>query len=239
MSIIHILRPLITAAARPWKIFVLACVLFLFPAAPVCAQTLNRPGDAQGWSNLVYNYYQGLKSLRATFEQVVTHKESGIEEQRVGELYFKKPFLVRWVSHDPYPELLLVEREFLWQYLPEEKLVFKYRVEDIDDQSQFLSVLTGQAPLSEKFRVTPKGESEGVQTIALLPYSPSTNLVEATIWVDMDSGIILRLLFKDFYGNLNDISFTDQELDINIHPDTFKFDVPSAATLEDYTGVRD
>ncbi|MDR2503987.1 MAG: outer membrane lipoprotein carrier protein LolA [Deltaproteobacteria bacterium] len=204
-------------------------------ALPAAAQEINRPTSPGGWSELIHRQYQSIKSLHATFEQSIMHKESGIEEQRTGEFFFKKPFLVRWVSEDPYPELLLVEEKFFWQFLPEEKLVLKFKVESLYEQVGFLSVLTGQAPLTDKFKVVPKEESEGVRAIMLLPHSPSPGLVEATIWVDTENGVILRLLFTDFYGNSNDISFTNQELDVNISSETFKFTPPPGTTVEDHT----
>lgn len=214
--------------------FILVTVL-VFAATAVCAQPINRPADAKGWSDLVHSRYQNIKTMYATFDQTITHKESGIEEQRSGELYFKKPFFVRWVSNPPYPELIVVDDKFLWQYFPEEELALKFNVSDIDDQSEFLTVLTGNAPLMDKFKISAKGEIEGVQSLHLLPYSPSTSLVEATIWVDMESGLILRLLFSDFYGNLNDIAFTNQELDINVNNAGFVFNVPPGTMVEDYT----
>lgn len=211
----------------------LAAILLL--AAPAFAQPLHRPADARGWSDLVHSRYQNIKSMQATFEQTITHQESGIEEQRTGELYFKKPFLVRWVSNPPYPELIVVEEKLLWQYFPDEELALKFDVKDIDDQSEFLTVLTGKAPLADKFKISAKNEIEGVQELHLLPYSPSPSLVEATIWVDMESGLILRLLFSDFYSNMNDISFTNQELDVNVEKDGFVFTVPPGTMIEDYT----
>lgn len=220
--------------------FTLLCVLLCaLPCPSAFAGEYDaprlRPDSPKAWSELVYSYYQSISSMHASFEQIITHKESGIEEQRTGELFFRKPFLARWVSDEPYPELLLADREFLWQYLPEEKLAFKYKVADIDGQSAFLTVITGQAPLAEKFKITPADENEGVQALRLLPYTPSTNLVEASIWVDTDTGIILRLIFTDFYGNLNDIAFTNQEPNIHIAPEVFIFQPPPGVTVEDHS----
>ncbi len=228
------LRSVIVRPGLFSRMLAVGIMLALLPAA-VMAQPLNRPSDAKGWSDLVHKRYQNIKTMHAAFEQTITHKESGIEEHRTGDLYFKKPFLARWVSNQPYPELLVVEEKFLWQFFPEEELALKFKVENIDDQSEFLSVLTGRAPLADKFKIVPKDEIEGVKSLQLLPYSPSPSLVEATIWVDMESGIILRLLFTDFYSNLNDISFVNQELDIKLDNSLFKFNVPPGVVVEDYT----
>ena len=204
-------------------------------ALPAQAQRVNRPADAKAWSKLIHDHYKSIKSMSAQFEQTITHKESGIEEQRQGELYFKKPFLVRWVSRPPFSELIVVGKEHLWQYFPDEELALKFKASDIDDQSEFLSVLTGRAPLIEKFKIVPQEEVEGVFSLKLVPFSPSMNLVDATIWVDMESGLILRLLYTDFYGNMNDISFTNQVLDGRVSDDLFTVKLPPDTLIEDHT----
>lgn len=218
-----------------------AALLALFVAlALVCgeratAQPVNRPGSAKEWSDFIFARYQKVKTMRAYFEQNIVHKESGIEEQRTGELFFKKPFLVRWVSNQPFEELIVVDKNHLWQYFPEEELILKFNAADVDDQSEFLSVLAGRAPLAEKFKIVPQQEVEGVFSLKLLPISPSMNLVEAVVWVDMESGLILRLSYTDFYGNINDISFTNQALDVAIPDDTFKMGNFPGVIIEDYT----
>lgn len=216
-------------------IALVALVLALGLAAEAPAQRVNRPETAKGWSDLVYARYQKIKTMRAQFEQTITHKESGIEEQRGGELFFQKPFMVRWVSKPPFAETIVVNKELLWQYFPDEELAMKFKADSIDDQSEFLSVLTGRAPLTEKFKITPEQEVEGVFALKLLPFSPSMSLVEATIWVDMESGLILRLLYSDFYGNINDIAFINQELDIRLPSGAFELKLPPETVIEDHT----
>lgn len=215
-------------------LFILTLLTIAY-ALPAQARQVNRPTDAKGWSTLIHNRYKSIMSMSAQFEQTITHKESGIEEQRQGDLYFKKPFLVRWLSKPPHSELIVVGNEFLWQYFPDEELALKFKASDIDDQSEFLSVLTGRAPLVDRFKIVPQEEVEGVFSLKLVPFSPTMNLVEATIWVDMESGIILRLLYADFYGNLNDISFTNQTLNQGISDDMFSVKLPQNTLVEDHS----
>lgn len=224
-----------TRKRKSLALLVLLIILTTIYASHVGTQPVNRPADAKGWSDLVFARYQKVDTMRAQFEQTITHKESGIDEQRSGELFFQKPFLVRWESHPPYSELIVVDNNYLWQYFPEEELALKFKAADVDDQSEFLAVLTGRAPLVEKFRITPQDEVEGVYSLKLLPHSPSMSLVEATIWVDMESGLILRLAYTDFYGNINDIAFVNQELDVRLPGAVFSVKLPPDTTIEDHT----
>lgn len=211
-------------------------VLMAFIYAPsASAQRMNRPDGPQAWSDFIYARYQKVKTMQAQFEQTIIHKESGIEEQRTGNLYFQKPFLARWSSNPPFSELIVVDKNFLWQYFPSEELALKFKASDVDDQSEFLSVITGKAPLIEKFRIRPNEEVEGVFSLRLIPISASMSLVEATIWVDMESGLILRLSYTDFYGNINDIAFVNQELDIRLPSDAFTIKLPPDTIVEDHS----
>lgn len=204
-------------------------------ASQAGAQRVSRPEGAKGWSDFVFARYQQVKTMRAQFEQSIVHKESGIEEQRTGELFFQRPFLARWSSNPPFSELIVVDKNFLWQYFPDEELALKFKARDVDEQSEFLSVITGKAPLIEKFRIRPQQEIEGVFSLQLLPISPSMSLVDATIWVDMESGLILRLSYTDFYGNINDIAFINQELDVRMPEDAFTIKLPPATVIEDHS----
>lgn len=224
-----------TRARRGLATLTLLILLTIIYATHTGAQLVNRPTDAKGWSDLVFARYQKVQTMRAQFEQTITHKESGIDEQRAGELFFQKPFFVRWESRPPFDELIVVDKENLWQYFPEEELALKFRAADVDDQSEFLAVLTGRAPLMDKFRITPQQEVEGVFSLKLMPFSPSMSLVEATIWVDMESGLILRLSYTDFYGNVNDIAFVNQELDVRLPDEVFSLRLPPDTAVEDHT----
>lgn len=216
----------------------LAAVLLFSLAGQASAQRISRPKDAKGWSDLVHARYSKIKSMLAQFEQSVIHKESGIEEHRTGDLYFQKPFLVRWVSKAPFSETIVVDKEYLWQFFPDEELALKYKATDIEDQGEFLAVLTGRAPLIDKFKIIPEQEIEGVYALKLVPYSPSMSLVEATIWVDVENGLILRLLYTDFYGNINDIAFVNQELDVRLPSDAFILKLPPGTVVEDHSKAQ-
>lgn len=227
-----LLRPIMRSSGRI-AIFTLLVAALLLNAAAAEAQRLNRPTSAKGWSDLIHARYQKIKTMHAAFEQSIIHKESGIEELRTGELFFQKPFLARWVSNPPHREMIVIDKQFLWQYFPDEELALKFKAADVDAQSEFLGVITGRTPLIEKFRIIQQQEVEGVFSLKLLPFEPSMSLVEAVIWVDMESGLILRLLYTDFYGNTNDISFVNQELDVRISKEVFELKLPPGTMIED------
>ena len=79
--------------------------------------------------------YQSIKNFSATFTQELTHQESGSKETRIGKLFFKKPLLVRWETNTPHEELLLINTNAVWDYLPDENLVYKYSTDIVKDSN--------------------------------------------------------------------------------------------------------
>ena len=64
--------------------------------------------------------YEKLRTFSATFEQTLTHKESGSVEKRQGNLLFQKPLLIRWQTDKPHEETLVVTHKEIWDYLADE-----------------------------------------------------------------------------------------------------------------------
>ena len=57
--------------------------------------------QASDIANTIQARYEKLRTFSATFEQTLTHKESGSTEKRQGNLLFQKPLLIRWQTDKP------------------------------------------------------------------------------------------------------------------------------------------
>ncbi len=179
--------------------------------------------------------YDGITSMKSEFSQTLTHKESGAKEARKGTLLFKKPLLVRWVTSAPEEELLIVGKDVIWNVFPDEEVAYKYPVSLAQDNHSILQVVTGQARLDEDFTVKNMGKENGLVKLHLLPHEPVQSLVEAYFWVDPESSLIKRFLIIDFYGNTNEISFSNHKLGVSTSDKDFTFALPKGMLLEDRT----
>ncbi len=182
--------------------------------------------------------YAALESFRATFEQSLTHQESGTTEQRKGTLLFRKPLLARWETEAPHPELLLVTKDEIWNYLPDEELAYRYSLEVARDSRSLIMVVTGQSPLSKDFDVElapadPAGG--GLIHLLLYPKEPAPQLTEAQLWLDPKTFLIRRAQIIDFYGNVNDMRFTSMTPDAAVKSSDFTFQPPAGVEVEDHT----
>jgi outer membrane lipoprotein carrier protein len=195
------------------------------------------PGTALGASvaAALQKKYDGIDSMRAEFTQILRHKESGSQENRTGVLLFKKPLLVRWETKAPAPELLVVTKAEIWNAFPDEEVAYKYPLSLVEDSRSIIRVVTGQARLDQDFTIEDEGKEDGLTKLRLFPKEPVQGLVEAIFWVDGDSGLIRRFRIYDFYGNENEITFTNQKTGVSLPDKDFSYTPPKAVQVEDRT----
>lgn len=183
--------------------------------------------------------YEALKSFDAHFVQVLRNPSSGEEEQRTGFLFFKKPSLVRWETETPEKELLVVGKKAVWDYFYEEKTAYKYKIETILDSKTMLRFVSGQARLSEDFWVTrdtpEKNAPKEIVKLVLTPKEPEPQLVRAFAWIHESTGLLHKVLLQDFYGNENELTFSDIKLNPEQPNDLFQFIPPNDAEIFDNT----
>lgn len=177
--------------------------------------------------------YGQIQSFEADFNQTLTHKESGAVEKRKGKLVFQKPLNIRWQTQKPHEETLVVNQTEIWDYLPDEKIAYRYAPALAQDSRSIIQVLTGQAKLNKDFDIKAGGNEHGLKKLVLFPKEPTPQMIEAAIWVDPDSGAIQRANVTDFYGNVNDVAFNSFKPGVKPAPSQFTFKAPKGVEVED------
>lgn len=208
------------------RIFMLCAVVL---ALGVAATAQAAPSDIVSG---IKARYDKLQNFTATFEQTLTHKESGSVEKRTGSLRFRKPLLIRWETEAPTPELLVVTEKEIWDYLPDEEVAYRYPPDLVQDSHSIIQVLTGQSALDRDFDLKEEGREGGLRKIRLYPKEPTAQMVEALIWVENDY-LIRRADIIDFYGNHNDVRFVEFKSNSGVPVSTFSFTPPKGVDVED------
>lgn len=198
------------------------------------ALLLPLPAWADGaLAKKIQDAYAKMDTFEGAFEQTLTHRESGSVEKRRGHLVFQKPLSIRWSTEKPNEELIVVNDKGIWDYIPAEEIAYVYPPDALAEANGIIPVFTGQARLQKDFEVKDGGKEKGLAKLTLLPREPSPQMVEATIWVDPKSGIIRRAAIKDFYGNGNDVRFTDFKIGGKVPASKFSFKAPAGVEVED------
>lgn len=203
--------------------FVFAIVLYMavpaFGAAPIVEE--------------VQRAYGQMERFSADFTQELLHAESGGSEKRTGKLTFEKPLNIRWETFDPNPELLVVNKNEVWDYLPDEELAYRYSPEVVKDSRSILQVVTGQSRLDTDFDVKREADRDGLIVLRLFPKEPSTQMVETLLFVDPVTKLLRRAEILDFYGNTNNINFSNVMPNAKAAANAFSFTPPKGITVED------
>lgn len=197
-----------------------------------CSLFLSFSGIANAGLEVLTQSYGKAETITADFSQTLTHKDSGSKEVRTGNFVIKRPELVRWVTNKPFSELLIVNKEAVWNYLQDEEVVYKYPRDLANESQNALRFLLGDANVDNDFYIE-DGNEKG--NYLLFPKEPTANLTEAEIWVDESNGIISRLKITDFYGNINDIRFNNVLFNKSISNLIFNFTPPEGVDIEDNT----
>ncbi len=207
-------------------LFLLICLSFFSHTPAVHAASLEAE---------IQKKYKEIKTIKTTFQQTLDHKESGSVQKRTGTLFFQKPFLVRWETKEPNPELLLIGSKIVWNYLPDEEVAYKYTPDIVEGSRPLVQVITGQAQLNKDFSVKNMGKDAGYTKLHLYPNDPTPQMVEASIWVDKNN-IIRKASIIDFYGNSNTLHFTAVQTNVTFPKNTFSFKPPKDVDVEN--GMR-
>ncbi len=197
---------------------------------------LLAPGSPAGADDIavtIRNRYASLNTFQAEFTQYLTHQESGSTEKREGRLLFKKPLFISWQTRTPVAEQLVINDKEIWNYIPDEKVAYRYPRELVEDSRSLIQVVTGQALLSQDFEASDAGTEGKLRILQLYPKEPLPALVEARLYVDPDKGYIQRAVITDFYGNNNDVRFTSFIPNADISSRAFNFRPPSGVEVED------
>ena len=189
--------------------------------------------QASDIANTIQARYEKLRTFSAAFEQTLTHKESGSVEKRQGNLLFQKPLLIRWQTDKPHEETLVVTNKEIWDYLADEEIAYRYPLELVRDSRTIIQVITGQAALTKDFDVKEAGQENGLAKLHLYPKEPAPQMVEALLWVEPSTGYIRRASIIDFYGNSNDVRFTQFKPDTSLKESDFTFTAPKGVEVED------
>lgn len=207
-----------------WKIILIVLGL-------VAAATLHAAAYADGKSDsaildTMQAEYDKIDGLRAAFTQRLTKADTGESEERTGTVMFRKPMLVRWETETPETELLVVGSEDAWTYFPEEETAYRYPIDSIMNSKAVIRLLSGHGRIDEDFFVEKETEEGELVRLDLIARDPEPSLMDAVVWVNRESGLIKRVILRDFYQNENDVTFGTIRRNPDLPDSLFNFTPP-------------
>ena len=201
-------------------LLVLAIVLF----GALCAQ-------AEDLTDRIQKRYDSLQSFRGFFLQKLTNASSREVQERLGNIAFLRPRFIRWETTSPENELLIIGKDTVWEYFPEEETVYRYSVEQVLSSKTMIRFLSGEANLKDDFTVQDLGMDGEYRHLKLIPKEPEPNLVEGEVWVRPGQDMLEKIRLTDFFGNVNELELTGLELDVPIDEKEFELKTPKGTEV--------
>ena len=218
---------------------ILLCLTFC--ACISCVSTSDLQANETNQNSTISNFqdtYEKMKSFKANFNQELFHRESNTTQSRTGTILFQQPINISWKTEKPNAEILIINKNEIWNYLPEEEIAYRYHPDIIETSHAVLNVITGQNKLSDNFEIEELPDKDaaeqGFKAFLLYPINPTPQIVEAQLWINPKTNEIKKAMILDFYGNTNSIEFTTFTPNARVKKDDFVFKVPEGIDTEDH-----
>lgn len=182
----------------------------------------------------VQKHYDGTQSYQARFEQAQLNATFGRTTRSSGEVLFKKPGRMRWNYGSPEPKTFVSNGDVLWLYEPQDKQAFKQDLKG-SQLPAALAFLMGKGKLADEFHIefAPKlsyGRPNDYR-LSLKPKQEQSSYKAIYFIVDPERFHVRQTVLIDAQGNINDVTFSDMQLNAKLPDSTFQWKPPAGVRV--------
>jgi len=187
----------------------------------VAAQTPAGPARAR-----LNAFAADLHSLTGNFSQTLTDINGTTGKASSGTLALEAPREFRWDTLTPYKQIIVADGSRVWLYDPELEQV-TVRKQSTEEAHSPLTVLTDIKHIDKNFKVTERGEHDGLAWLRLNSTGENPQFDYADLGFDANG--LARMSFRDQLGSTTDIRFSNWQRNVSLPATTFNF-VPPEGT---------
>jgi outer membrane lipoprotein carrier protein len=174
----------------------IACLVLLAVLTPAAGPA---PWTAEEALDRLQARYDAVTDLAADFRQAVEQPRTGLKLEKSGRLYLKKPGLMRFDYTAPDKLFYVSDGTWLIQYLPEDHLAWRMRVEGSSLAGPFL-FLVGSGKLREQFEVKEFQDLGARATLSLAPRGKGAAYRQLTLGLVKEPVAIDQVTIVDAAG---------------------------------------
>jgi len=178
--------------------------------------------------SFVTDFFSGLHTLQADFDQQVVDGNNRPLQSSQGHMWIKRPGRFRWDYETPYRQQLVADGERLWSYDEDLEQVTVQKAADVLTSTPAM-LLSGEEPLEKVFNieeVNPAGEE---QHVLLVPKSDDSNVTRIHLY--FSGKVLTRIKAEDNFGNTTTFTFTRFERNPVLDKAIFTFTPPAGADV--------
>ena len=174
--------------------------------------------------DLVTQFFSGLHTLQADFDQQVLDSNNRSLQSSQGHMWIMRPGRFRWDYETPYRQQLVADGERLWSYDEDlEQVTVQAAAEVLTATPAML--LSGDQPLEEVFSI----QASGPESVQLTPKSDDSNVTGLQMY--FSGGLLQRIEAQDTFGNNTTFTFFNLERNPELQAALFRFEPPAGADV--------
>jgi len=221
---------LVTAIeARFWLI---AALFLIFLPSIVLAEELPPIDDIV---QKLQHVYEKTEDFKANFLQETTIKSIKKTEIEEGNVFFKNPKNMLWNYTKPRAKKLVINRHTAWLYLPQEKVAYWQKSDNIFQSKALIKFLSGLGKLKDDFSIKyaePETlDKNGNYLLLLISLEKSSAYNVLKITVGKNNFYILQVSFDDVLGNSTIVKFSNISINTGLTQKIFEFKPPAGVEI--------
>ncbi|MFI4921409.1 MAG: outer membrane lipoprotein chaperone LolA, partial [Gammaproteobacteria bacterium] len=178
-------------------------------------------------------FLKDVKTLKASFTQVVLDANLKQMKQSTGTLLVKRPDRFRWDYAKPNAETVVADGKHLWLYdVALQQVTVKPLGETLAASPAVL--LAGSNDVDKSFTVTDQGEKDGLAWVVLTPKVKDSDFESVRLGFKGED--VSEMDLKDNLGNTTRISFDHIRRNPEVDDKSFRFVPPAGADVIGDTG---
>lgn len=200
------------------------------------------PGLGEQTARKIQARYEGIRDLRADFEQTTTSATFEGEAlmspaPRQGKVVFAKPGKMRWTYAAPEASVVVSDGKTLWIHDLDAKTVTRLAVTEGYLSGAALQFLLGDGKILEAFTVGVSECDAKRVGLDLLPREDAS-YERLGLVADRETGSIVATSVTDLFGNQTRIRFENLEENRNPRSEIFVLEIPAGVEVIDYAESR-
>lgn len=195
----------------------------------LCAQ--QKALTAHDVASRVDRHYNQLRSLKAGFSE--TYQGMGMKRTESGTLLLVKPGRMKWDYNSPPGKIFLLDGKYAWFYTAGDARVQRIPAKQLDDLRSPLRFLLGHTELEKEMsNLTMTAGPSGSYTLSGQPKGQENRVRRLSLTVSPE-GVINAIEVEEANGALTHFTFSGEQTNVEISPQTFRFTPPPGVPVVD------
>lgn len=174
-------------------------------------------------------YLAGVRTLSASFVQVVRGRDGQISSRATGTLSIARPDRFRWDYVQPYQQVIVADGKRLWLYDADlDQVTVRPLASGLGSTPAML--LSGTGSVAEGFTAGPVERDGDWTWCRLLPKGRGSDFESVSLGFD-PKGRLVAMQLADKLGQRTELVFSDVVLNSAIAASTFRFEPPKGADV--------